>query len=289
MSLLGREEYVEQAYFFRVLREWIDQNVPVQEVLLSVREEVLVTTKLPMAIDFLVGELQLRGRIGDGMSRLKHYFTEFQAFIMRAAEDERSKLDFRIALQILEKEADYLSQNEMNLAALFMYHFECVARNRLGYDEGMLAIAEHPAYPEAWRSWIGRIRFELGTVDFSDLVYVRSEQHVADVAQRRREPDYQPAYAVLFDRQAGRIAKANHGKDPLYMFAALHRQLGYPAVPRPKPKSTAPLFDPPVENRFQRLESRVALLEQEQRGGLDLTSFYKKTELDSDEGSRNPE
>ncbi|MCA9081490.1 MAG: hypothetical protein KDA58_13085, partial [Planctomycetaceae bacterium] len=73
----------------------------------------------------------------------------------------------------------------------------------------------------------------------------------------------------------------NLGKDPLYMFAALQRQLQYPAVPRPKPVQRQFVFDPPVESRFQRLESRLALLEQDLKGGVDLTPFMKRQQDDS--------
>ncbi|MBT5021102.1 MAG: hypothetical protein HON04_20415, partial [Planctomicrobium sp.] len=62
---LDREEYIEQAYFFRVYRERLENSTPSQEILAGLKEEVLATTKLPMAIDFLMGEIQLNGRIGD--------------------------------------------------------------------------------------------------------------------------------------------------------------------------------------------------------------------------------
>src|SRR5262249_8832173 len=32
-AILDREEYIEQAYFFRVFRERLDENVPAQEIL----------------------------------------------------------------------------------------------------------------------------------------------------------------------------------------------------------------------------------------------------------------
>ncbi len=82
ISPLESEEYVEQAHFFKILGERLVENEPAQEVLASVREEILATTKLPMAIDFLKGELLLTGRISDGMQKLSHYFTPFQAFIL---------------------------------------------------------------------------------------------------------------------------------------------------------------------------------------------------------------
>ena len=51
--ILDREEYIEQAYFFRVYRERLLENVPSQEILQTIQEEILATTRLPMAIDFL--------------------------------------------------------------------------------------------------------------------------------------------------------------------------------------------------------------------------------------------
>ena len=83
LAPLGREEYVEQAHFFRALGERLRENVPMQEVLASVREEVLATTKLPMAIDFLLAELRHAGILGSAMARLEHYFTPFQIFVVQ--------------------------------------------------------------------------------------------------------------------------------------------------------------------------------------------------------------
>ncbi|MBX3443365.1 MAG: hypothetical protein KF774_13250 [Planctomyces sp.] len=279
---LEREEYIEQAYFFRVYRERIIENVPAQEVLTHVREEILATTKLPFAIDFLAGELQLRGRIGEGMTRLPHYFTPFQAFVVSRAEDDESKFDMRLALQILEREAEFRS-NAPHRQGLFIFQFECLSRNRLGYEAGMAAIAADVMYDEGWREWILKIRRQLGTVDFADLLYMRSQHRIDEIRRRTGNAEYQPSFPILFGVQEGRIAKANRGKDPLHMFAALQRQLGYPSVPRPRPPRSSPLFDPPVEMRFQRLEARIALLEQEGKGSLDLSKFYKSGEFGAEE------
>lgn len=283
--LLDREEYIEQAYFFRVYRERLENNTPSQEILAGLKEEVLATTKLPMAIDFLIGEIQLNGRIGDGMQRLSHYFLPFQTFIIQKAEDDYARFDFRIALKILEREAEFRSSEAWDPAALFIYQFECLARNRLGYDHGILAISEDPAYSDDWKAWIKKIRFELGTIDFSDLLYLRSEQHVLDVQKRKNDPTYAAAYPILFASHAGRIARANRGKDPLYLFAALQRQLGYPVVPRIQPAQKESLH-PGLEARIQRLEARLNLLEQEEKGGIDLSSFYTEGKTHSLENDR---
>jgi hypothetical protein len=276
---LDREEYIEQAYFFRVYRDRLLENVPAQEILAHIREEILATTKLPMAIDFLGGELQMHGKVSAGMLRLPHYFTPFQAFVIGRAEADESKFDLRLALQILEREAEFRAE-KFHAQGLFIFQFECLARNRLGYDAGMQAIAGDPLFDANWRDWILKIRSQLGEMDFAELIYLRSQQKIEDDKRRRKTP---PTSTPLFGVAEGRIAKANLGKDPIYMFAALQRQLGYPAVPRPKPPRSAPVFDPPVDSRFQRLEARVSLLEQEGQGNLDLTKFYKPEEFDRGE------
>src|SRR5580704_7952953 len=159
-GILDREEYIEQAYCFRAFRERLQDNVPSQEILAGLSEELLNTTNLPKAIDFLRGEILHTGRISPGMARLGHYFTAFQTFVMSRAEEERSRFDQKTALQALERLAEYLSGNPVP-AGLFIYQFECIARNRLGYDRGMKAIADDPCYDEAWRDWIMKVRLRL--------------------------------------------------------------------------------------------------------------------------------
>jgi hypothetical protein len=280
--VLDREEYIEQAYFFRVYRERIDDNVPAQEALRGLREELLATTRLPLAIDFLAAEMQLHGRVGEGVEKLSHYFTPFQAFVIQRAEAEESKFDTRMALRILEREAEYRAQSPQP-QALFVYQFECLARNHLGYDRGLSAIAEDGLFSGDWREWIVGLRRRLGELDFGDLIYLRSQHHVDEIRRRTHQDDVQPAAPILFGAQEGRIAKAHRGKDPLFMFAALQRHLGYPSVPRPAAPRTKPLFEPQVEFRFQRLEARIALLESETKGGIDLSQFYQQPP--KDEGS----
>ena len=91
--MLNREEYVEQSYLFATLAERIRQSMPSQEVLQSIKDEILVTTKLPMAIDYLSAELRHGGAFGPAMVKLKHYFTPFQAYVISEAEDERGRSD----------------------------------------------------------------------------------------------------------------------------------------------------------------------------------------------------
>src|SRR3984893_11881950 len=105
--VLDREEYIEQAYFFRVLRERLASGMATQEVLDRIDQEILSTTRLPLAIQFLSAELKHAGLLSSGFARLPHYFTPFQAFVMRQAEDEKLRFSLGIGLLILEREAQY--------------------------------------------------------------------------------------------------------------------------------------------------------------------------------------
>lgn len=284
-SPLDPEEYVEQHHFFRILGERLAENTPAQEVLASVREEVLATTKLPMAIDFLLAELKHLGMFSTGMRQLSHYFTPFQCYVMSEAENDRSRFDLRIALEILAREAQYRTQMEISRQGLFLYQFETLCRNRLGYDRGLEAMATDPSFDEDWRSWILIVRRQIGIIELADLVYVRSDYYhqrrqrlVGDSTVDAQNPaeleDPQADAPSLFGVREGRIAWANRQKDPLIMFAALHRQLGYPEVPRTRQADPEVRLLPMLARRVEQLESRLKLLEEEQRGGIQLERFY---------------
>ena len=62
------------------------------------------------------------------------------------------------------------------------------------------------------------------------------------------------------------------------MFAALQRQLGYPAVPRMKPKSDQQVIHPVLEQRLQRFEQTLKIVQAELKGGIDLSQYFKKPE-----------
>jgi len=281
---LDREEYIEQTYFFRVFRERLLENLPAQEVLETIHEEVLATTRLPMVIEFLRGEVGLHGRLSQGMSLLTHYFTQFQVFVFQRAEEDRSKFDQLTALEILQHEASYKSQGATP-AGLFVYQFESISRNRLGYDRGMAAMAADPMYAGTpWSEWILRARLQLGATDFGELIYRCSQQFVEDRRRAVGESEWSPSQEVLFGPREGRIAKANRGKDPLYMFAALQRQLGYPTVPRPRKEMGLEQQVPALQAKLAHLEKRIQLLEAETRGSLDLSQFYARpVEFPADE------
>jgi hypothetical protein len=207
------------------------------------------------------------------MARLPHYFTPFQTFVISEAEKERGRFDFFLALEILRREAEYRAAGASR-QGLFLYEFESLSRNRLGFERGLDAMSADSAFDEAWRDWIITVRRQVGLVDIADMIYVRSEYFQKVQRQRGRgEPLEAP---MLFGEKEGRIAFANRRKDPLFLFAALNRQLGYPGVPRHKPIDETPQIVPTLLRRVERLETRIKLLEEEQKGGIDLTRLYTK-------------
>ncbi len=78
MNVLPREEYVEQAYLFRVISERLNDQIPLQDLLEQTRYEILSTAKLPMAIDYLLTELKHSGVMHPAMRKLAHYFPRFK-------------------------------------------------------------------------------------------------------------------------------------------------------------------------------------------------------------------
>ncbi|HTU24569.1 MAG TPA: hypothetical protein VMF30_04180 [Pirellulales bacterium] len=277
--MLDREEYIEQAHFFRALKARIGEGLSTQDLLTSVREEILATTKLPMAIDFMAGELKLQGVFGTAMAKLPHYFTPFQSFVVGEAENDRSRFDLSLALEILAREASYRAEGATP-QGLFLYQFESIARNRLGYDPGLTAMSQDPAYDEPWRQWILIVRRQVGLIDVADLIYARSA-HYLEQQERAGHPVTESQAAVLFGPREGRIAVANRQKDPILLFAALHRQLGYPEVPRREPPNQTPEMLPALMRRVERMEARLKLLEEEQKGGIDIRRFYGPPPVDT--------
>ena len=251
MPVLDREEYIEQAYFFHAFRERLLDGMPSQDILARVGEELLSTTRLPLAVSFLATEIKVSGLMAPAMARIGHYFTPFQTHVIGQAELDVSRFAIDQALLILEREAKYRADGPTT-AGLFVFQFETLSRNRLGYGKGLEAIAGDPAYDDDWQEYIHQLRARLGDVDFADLIYVRSAYLTTQ--RKRTHPDYVPKFPTLFGEKEGKIARANRGRDPLYLFSALQRQLGYPEVPRLKRPDEA-------EARIALLELRVAQLE----------------------------
>ncbi len=273
---LDREEHIEQAYFFRTMRERVEEKSPTQEILERIHEEILTTTRLPMAIQFLATELKHTGQLSSGFARLPHYFTPFQAFVIRQTEEDKLRFSLEIGLLILEREATYRAEKP-TMPGLFVYQFETISRNRLGYDPGLACMREDFFYDAEWKAYIELVRRQVGVVDFADLVYLRSDLYVLE--QRRKEPDYVPPLPPLFGEKEGKIARANRGRDPLYLFAALQRQLAYPEVPRARGKDDPLTQIQDLRAKIKVLETRLKLVEGETRGRVDLSEFMARPEL----------
>jgi len=267
-----RDECIEQAYFYRVFRDRLAANVSAQDILVRLPEELLSSTRLPMAVQFLSTEMRHSGLLGTGYARLAHYFTPFATFVIGQAERDGHKFTMTEALLVLEREATYKAGTPTH-SGLFVYQFEAISRNRLGYEEGLRAMEQDPFYPPEWAAYADMVRRQLGVIEFADLVFVRSEAYL--VARRRTEPDYQPPVPPLFAEKEGKIASASRGRDPLFLFAALQRQLGYPEVPRPKPKDDLASKLTAMGVKFREMEARLRMLESEVRGTFDPTQFGK--------------
>ena len=272
-SALDRSEYVEQAYLFQLLRERSAEEMPMQELLEQIRYELLSTTKLPLAIDYLLTELKHSGLMSPAMSKLGHYFTPFQAFLIHQAEQEAGRFTIQTALQVLEAEANYRLK-DCTAAGLFFYQFEVLCRNRLHYDRGLTAISSDPIFTKEWAKWILQFRAQIGLVEIADLLFLASEEYSQRLVAAGQSLEGKGPF--LFGRKEGRIAFGNRRKEPLFLFGALQRHLGYPVVPRPERPDDTHEIIPQLMRRMERLESRIKLMEEERRASLDITKFYKK-------------
>ena len=179
------------------------------------------------------------------------------------------------ALLVLEREAKFKAEGP-SLPALFVFQFEALSRNRLGYTKGLAAMAADPFYTEDWNDYILTLRTRLGDVDFADLIFVRSEQFVKE--RQRLNPDFVPKFPILFGEKEGKIARANRGRDPMYLFAALQRQLGYPEVPRPRRPDELEARVLLLEQKIAQLENRLKFAESDLQQDVDLAQVLVKPE-----------
>ena len=262
---LPLEEYIEQAFFFENFRSRIEEGYSAQEFLSAIRSELLATVQLPMAIEFLLTDLKHTGLLSSAMRRIAHYFTPFQAFVIAESEREESRFDFRTALEILTREAKYRSETPP-IQGLFFYQFETICRNRLGYDRGLETLFQDSAYNNDWKEWLTILRKQIGLVDLAEMIFYRSEFYKT----KGIESDVVP----LFGEREGRIAFASRQRDPVFLFSALSRHLGYPSVPRQKRATEEENLVPLLQRRIEHLENRLQLLEEELRGGVNLNRFY---------------
>ncbi|MEC9094661.1 MAG: hypothetical protein VX438_18270 [Planctomycetota bacterium] len=275
--LLPQEEYVEQAFLYKTLSDRLKDGEPIQNLLTLIREEILATTKLPIAIDFIHSELNHTGIMASALRKLPHYFNPFQTYLIAEAERDTGRFDLRTALAILEKDAIGKSEKRSKVATFF-FQFETLCRNTLQYDHGLSAVAYDPVFDSSWHQWILDIRRKLGTVTLADLVFIHSE-HYATQQNRQGLESFEIAQPILFGEKEGKIALANRRKEETYFFSALQRQLKYPPAPRVQKNETTTEMVPRIQRQLERLEVRIKLLEDEQREkGIDLTKFYERPE-----------
>jgi len=271
LATLDPAEYVEQAHFFKTLSDRLSEQMPLQDLLAALKLELLVSTQLPMAVDFLLTELKHSGLMSAAMQRLSHYFTPYQSYLIGEAEAERGQFDMRVAVKILQADAEYRAAG-IAQPGLFLFQFESISRNRLRYNQGLLAIIQDPLFDTDWAGFILEVRNQIGLVDLADLIFMRSEDYRRRRSQGGLDNSQQPA--VLFGDKEGRIAFANRRKDLNFLFSAMQRHLNYPTVPRPVPPDRDKELVPLLLRRVERLESRLKLIEEENRQGIDLTKFY---------------
>jgi len=270
---LTREELIEQAYFFRAVRQRLEEGWSTQGILEQLQGELLATTRMPLAVDYMLTQVKHGGRICDAMRDLPHYFTGFQTHVVAQSEAERAKFTFTQAMLILEREAEYKAEGS-SAAGLFVYQLETLTRNQLGYLDGMIAMESDGIYDADWRQYISFVRSQVGLMDFAELVFIRSEHFVSE--RRKSDPDYEPIRRPLFGEKEGRIAAANRGRDPNYLFGALQRQLGFPHVPRPPKQSTQAKEIDDLKRRMKALESKLQILEGDVYGRTDVGAFVSK-------------
>ena len=208
------------------------------------------------------------------MTRIGHYFTAFQTHVISQAEIAMSRFSMEQALLILEREAKYKSQNP-TLAGLFIFQFESLSRNRLGYTRGLAAMAEDPFYPRNGRTTSSPSGPAWGTsilpTDLRPLPVLRARTPETN-------PEFEPKHPTLFGEKEGKIARANRGRDPMYLFSVLQRQLGYPEVPRPRRPDELEARVLLLEQKIAQLENRLKLAESEIGQDVDLAQVMVKPE-----------
>ncbi|MCA9135824.1 MAG: hypothetical protein KDB00_03670 [Planctomycetales bacterium] len=271
--LLDREEYIEQSHLFKLLHEQAGGQFPIQELLDQLRHEILATTRLPMAMEYMLTEVKHSGLLGPAMIQLSHYFTPFQTFLIGQSESDTGRFLMNTAFKVMEAEAQYRVAGATP-SGMFFFQFETLCRNRLSYDRGLSAMSGDPIYDDNWTNWILGLRAQIGLVDFADLLFLVSEDYRKKLEAAGKPTEGKGPF--LLGEKEGRIALANRRKDPLYLFSALQRHLGYPVVPKPTPIDARQELIPQMARRIERLEARIQLMEEERRASLDITKFYEQ-------------
>ena len=214
-NLLDRSEYVEQGYLFQLLRERTAEAVPMQELLEQIQHELLTTTRLPMAVDYLLTELKHSGQMAPAMYKLSHYFTRLSSPIWSKRLSRKLVVSrWAAALRILESDAKYRAE-DAQMTGVFFYQFEVLCRHRLNYDKGLTAMSNDPIYDQNWAKWILVLRAQVGLVDFADLLFLISKEYERRLVEAGESIEGKGPF--LLGEREGRIALANRQKEPLVL------------------------------------------------------------------------
>ena len=161
--VLDREEYIEQAYFFRTLRERLATNLPAQEVLERVPRGDPLDHPAPLRhpVPGHRAEAHRAARLG---VRPPAALLHAVPGVRGAARPRTRGCDSacEAALLVLEREAAYRA-DKPTPPGLFVYQFETLSRNRLGYDDGLRCLAGDPLYDQDWRGYLEMVRQQLGS------------------------------------------------------------------------------------------------------------------------------
>ena len=273
-AVLDRDEYVEQAYFFRVFRERLADNLPAQDILTRVHEELLSSTRLPYAVQFLVAELKHSGLLANGFCETAALLHSVPG-VRRSGRPRTRRSGFRCRRPCSSWNARRSSRpRSPTKPGLFIYQFETIARNRLGYLDGTAAVAADPIYDADWRAFIGGLPRQVGDIDFADLVYLRSELYRAGAAAR--ESVLRAVAAAAVRREGGEDRQGEPQPRPA---VSLRRAPATTRVSRSatllRSATTARSKWEKLETKLRELETRLKLAEGELRGNVDLSQFGK--------------
>ena len=188
MSFLEREEYIEQAYLFRTLRERIEQGIATQDLLASIREEILSTTKLPMAVDFLSAELRHQGRFRRGHAKAQPLFTPVSGVRRRRSGSRARQIRSAAGPGNLPAQRRTIAPTRR-----CRKESSCSSSSR-SHGTDLATTAACKPLPTIRCStsvraeWILTVRRQIGLVDFAEMIYVRSQHYVQQQLHFDLEP-----------------------------------------------------------------------------------------------------
>ena len=159
---------------------------------------------------------------------------------------------------------------------LFIYQFECIARNRLGYDRGMKAISDDPFFDKTWRDWILRARLRFGDDRFRPA-------HLLPLgAVSGRAAETTPRLQAVVSHSVQRAGGADRQGQPREGSALYVR--GVAAADRasrrspPPGERDGPIIHPALESGCSESRRGLSFSIREVKGEFNLSDFYVKPE-----------